>query len=46
MSILAAFMSGFTLAFGIGTGEIACAWFSLAFIMLAGFLSWCENREG
>lgn len=46
MSILAAFMGGFLLAFGIATGAIECAWFSLVFIVLAGFLALCENREG
>lgn len=43
MSILAAFASGFALAMGIGSGEIACAWFSLGLIVIAGFLARCEN---
>ena len=46
MSLAAAFMSGFTLAFGISTEDINCAWFSLAFILIAGLLRWCEYREG
>ena len=47
MSILAAFMGGFLLAFGIATGgSVKFAWGCLFCLLLAGLLRLCENQEG
>jgi len=43
---MAAFMGGFLLGFGVATGISKLLWGCLFFLLIAGLLRWCENREG
>lgn len=45
-SLMAAFMGGFLLGFGITTGISKLVWGSLGCLLLGGLLRWCENNEG
>lgn len=45
-SLLAAFMGGFLLGFGITTGISKFVWGCVACLVIAGLLRWGENQEG